>query len=92
MEKKQLNEQELQQLKDLQSGYSKIYFELGNLEFQKRNLEEVLEKIKTDQSYLILDSKTIRQKEEEFAKELNEKYGKGSIDINTGEITPLVQP
>lgn len=86
---KQLSQEELQQLKELQSSYSKVYFEIGQLEIQKRSLNEELDKIKTNQDYLFLDIKKIQENEEIFAKILNEKYGKGTIDINTGKISPL---
>ena len=33
----------------------------------------------------------VREKENELAKELTEKYGKGSLNIETGEFTPIVE-
>ena len=32
-----------------------------------------------------------RTKESDLAKELTDKYGKGSLDINTGEFTPTLE-
>lgn len=89
MQNKQLTTEELQQLTELQSNYSKIYFEIGQLEIQKRELNEQLETVSKNQDFLYLDIKKIQEKEMVLANNLNEKYGKGTIDINTGEITPL---
>ena len=33
----------------------------------------------------------VREKENELAKELTEKYGKGSLNIETGEFTPITE-
>jgi len=33
----------------------------------------------------------VREKENTLAKELTDKYGKGSLNIETGEFTPIVE-
>lgn len=89
MVKKQLTQEELQQVQELQSQYSKLYFEVGELEVQKRIFQENLNNIEEQQKYLFLDLKKIQEKETSFAQGLNEKYGKGTININNGEIIPF---
>lgn len=86
---KQLTAEELKQLQNLQSLYSKLYFDLGQAEINIEILNEQLERAKTEKKYFFVDLKKIQLDEEAFAKTLNEKYGKGTIDINTGEIKPL---
>ena len=84
-----MSEQELEKLKELQTSYSKLYFEIGELEIQKRSLNETIEKLNIDQGFMYSDMKKLQENESTFAASLNEKYGKGTINITTGEITPL---
>ena len=86
---KKLTQDELKQLTELQNGYSKIYFEIGQLEIEKRLLEEKIQSLKTSQEYLFSDIKKIQENEVLLATDLNNKYGRGTIDINTGEIIPI---
>jgi chromosome segregation ATPase len=87
MEKKQLTSEELQSLKDLQNDYAKLMTELGTYDLQISDLEDS-KKILQEQKQKVKDSvKELREKENVIAKELNDKYGQGVIDINTGEIS-----
>ena len=74
-------EDELKSLQELQGTYQQITMALGNINVQRINLnkqEESLEKALEES----------RTKENDLAKELTDKYGKGSLDISTGEFTP----
>lgn len=87
MEKKQLTSEELQSLKDLQNDYSKLMTELGTYELNLSDLEDS-KKLLIEQKQKVKDSvKELREKENTIAKQLSEKYGQGTIDISTGEIT-----
>lgn len=87
MEKKQLTSEELQSLKDLQNDYAKLMTELGTYDLQLSDLEDS-KKIVQEQKQKVKDSvKELREKENAIAKQLNDKYGQGVIDINTGEIS-----
>lgn len=69
---KKLEEKELQRVIELKSNVEKLQFEVGAIEFQKK---------------LLLDQLLVVAKEnEEFSKELFDKYGDCVIDIATGEI------
>ena len=84
-----LTQEELQSIKDLQSKYNQTIFEIGAAEAQLIVFQENIEKLTEAKKGLVSDLKTIEQKESELVKSLQEKYGEGSIDINTGEITPV---
>ena len=74
-------EDELKSLQELQGTYQQITMALGNINVQRINLnkqEGSLEKALEES----------RTKENDLAKELTDKYGKGSLDISTGEFTP----
>jgi low affinity Fe/Cu permease len=85
----QLTTEELQSIKNLQSKYNQAIFELGAAEAQLIAIEEQSEKIKKSKKGLVSDLVTIEKQESELIASLQEKYGQGNIDINTGEITPI---
>ena len=85
----QLTQEELQQIRDLQSKYNQTLFEIGVAEAQRLALIEQVEKRESDKKSLLSDLATIEQKENELIKSLQEKYGTGSINPETGDITPI---
>ena len=85
----QLTQEELQSVRDLQSKYNQTLFEIGVAEAQRLALLEQVEKRESDKKILLNDLATIEQKENELVKSLQEKYGTGSINPETGEITPI---
>jgi oligoribonuclease NrnB/cAMP/cGMP phosphodiesterase (DHH superfamily) len=85
----QLTQEELQSVRDLQSKYNQTLFEIGVAEAQRLALVEQVEKRESDKKSLLSDLATIEQKENELIKSLQEKYGTGSINPETGDITPI---
>ena len=85
----QLTQEELQSVKDLQSKYNQTLFEIGVAETQRLALLEQVEKLENNKKALLGDLVTIEQKENELTKSLQEKYGTGSINPETGEIIPI---
>jgi flagellar biosynthesis chaperone FliJ len=85
----QLTTEELQSIKDLQSKYNQTIFEIGVAEAQKIALNEQVEKLESNKKQLVNDLATIEQKESELTNSLQEKYGTGSINPETGEITSI---
>jgi hypothetical protein len=84
-----LTQEELQSIKDLQSKYNQSIFEIGASEAQLIVFQENIEKLIEAKKGLVSDLKTIEQKEAELINSLQEKYGQGNINIETGEITPI---
>jgi hypothetical protein len=87
----QLTQEELQSIKDLQSKYNQSILEIGAAEAQSIVFQENIEKLQEAKKGLVSDLKTIEQKEAELINSLQEKYGQGNINIETGEITPIQQ-
>jgi hypothetical protein len=87
----QLTPEELQQIKELQSKYNQTIFEVGASEAQIIAFQQGIENLQKAKSGLVSDLKTIEQKESELVKSLQEKYGQGNINPETGEITPIQQ-
>ena len=75
-------EEELKSLQELQGTYNQITMAMGQLSLSRINLDTQEESLKTALS-------ETRTKENELAKTLTDKYGKGSLNIETGEFTPV---
>ena len=75
------NEQELNQLKELRTKISQITIQFGQLAINKIKLDENEVKLKVELSNL-------EKQETNLAKSLSNKYGKGSINLETGTFTP----
>lgn len=77
--KKKLTDEELQQVKSIKSEYTNLALSLGEIELQKINIEENRKQLVNTYIQLV-------EKETSIAKTLSEKYGNGTIDIETGEV------
>lgn len=86
-EVKQLTTEELQSIKDLQSQYNKYVFELGSVEAQLQNVIATKKAIETEKDNILEDIVKLGVKEKEIITALQEKYGVGNINPETGEIT-----
>ena len=78
MEKKVLTQEELQEVKNLQ-------VENNNLISQFGELEVVIQNLSLRKEELITKLKELKDKEVKIGQILQEKYGDGNIDIETGE-------
>jgi len=74
-------ESELKEIKDLKISLNTLVFQLGQIYIEKIKLEETENNLKNQ-------LKTLEKKEASIAEKLSSKYGKGSIDIETGTFTP----
>lgn len=73
-----LQEEELQNIKGAQTKITQLIYGLGQLEVQKTNVLTQLENAQVEQNKL--------------GKELQDKYGEGNINLETGEITLTESP
>jgi len=86
---KKLTQEELTQVAQLTQRFQQTLFELGSCEKQINDTEEYLNKFIENKNNLLKDLKTIEDKEMELSIQLRDKYGEGTINPQTGEITPL---
>lgn len=82
METQKLTEQELQDLKEFQVKSNQITMSLGQVEVQKAILEG-------QKSELLNQLADLQETQTKLGKELQEKYGIGNINIETGEFTKV---
>jgi len=84
----QLTQEELQAIQDLQVKYNQTVFDLGSVEAQVIAINQRLKNLTNDKDGLVADLISIEKKENELIASYLEKYGQGSINPQTGEITP----
>jgi len=82
MEKQVLTQEEIQSLKNIQSNQSLLIEQLGLLEYKVLILEKEKQKLKQTLQNQI-------ETEEQIGKQLQQKYGDGSIDLEKGEFIPV---
>ena len=86
-----LTPEELQSVNDLQSKYNQTIFEIGVAEAQRIALQEQVDKLQSNKVALVNDLATIEKQESDLVTSLQTKYGNGSINPETGEITSVQQ-
>lgn len=77
-----LEQEEIQQITQIQQVSQNIVIEYGNIELARKALESRTEKADNALNAL-------REKEQEIARSLEEKYGQGSINLQEGTFIPL---
>ena len=82
MEKTVLTTEELQALKSFQTTRSQIINDFGIIEFQTQELKAQKEMVLKALSDLKIEENKVSQ-------QLQEKYGEGNIDLNSGEFISL---
>lgn len=82
MEKQKLSQEEIQQLKEFQTDSNQVIFELGQIDLQKALLEG-------QRSNILENLAKLQEKQNQFAKELQSKYGEGNIDLESGEFIKM---
>ena len=75
-----LEEQELKQLQNFQQESEILVSQLGQISFQKLQLEK-------QEEFLKQKFNQLNEEEVLISKNLKEKYGNVNIDIKTGELT-----
>ena len=79
---KKFTKEELQELEEIRVKLSDLSFQLGRLQISKINL-------KKRESYLENELNNLNKVESDLAKKLTDKYGKGNLDLETGEFIPV---
>ena len=77
-----LTSEEIQQLTELKTKYNQLVGVIGNIEVQMMSLSLQKEQLKAE--FL-----TIQEEEIKLGKELEEKYGNGTISLENGEFSPM---
>jgi|TARA_R110000824_G_scaffold327637_1_gene514508 hypothetical protein len=82
------SEEELKELGELQKNYQEKQSILGQLAVQKILLDQQVEVIETRQTEIESEYEGVQQSERDLVQKLNEKYGPGQLDPQSGVFTP----
>lgn len=81
MENTKLTVEEIEKLQQIQQKNAAVATEFGNLEITKLQVE-------ARKTEVVEFFNKLKEEEQTFGKELSEKYGNGSIDLEAGEFIP----
>lgn len=81
MNTQKLSEEEIKSLLAVKENARAIVLEFGQITLAEENLKQ-------RKAAAIEYLNKLKQKETQLAKELEEKYGKGTVDTDTGEFIP----
>ena len=76
-----LQSEEIKKVNDLKNKFNETVQALGSIELQLLNINLKKEQLK-------MEAVEIQKEEIDLAKELEEKYGSGTISLETGEFLP----
>ena len=85
-------EEELQELRELQTNYQQKVFDFGNLRVEKmllvkRQVELEDREVEAEEGW-----SGVQEQEKELVQKLTDKYGPGQLDPTTGVFTPAPEP
>ena len=84
------SEDEMTKLQELQNSYQQKQVEFGQLRVQRLILNQQSDALEEKEKQIEQEYVNVQQEEQQLVNELNEKYGPGSLDPQTGEFTPVV--
>ena len=85
------SEEELKELGELQQSYQDKQAMLGQIAVQKIILGQQVDALENRQAELEGEYEEVQQTERDLVQKLNEKYGPGQLDPQTGVFTPIPQ-
>lgn len=84
------NEEELTKIKTLQDKYQVLGIQLVQLTLAESNAKKYIEDLNQKKSELYKQIEDTSAEEKSLAEELNNKYGVGTLNLESGEFTPNV--
>jgi len=87
-EKQKFTEDELAKIVELREANAQKITEFGQVELEILLTNQRIEALKDAKNKLQEDYVGLQDKEQDLIKELNNKYGAGTVDISSGEFIP----
>jgi regulator of replication initiation timing len=88
MEKRVFTQEEIDSIKAIQDKYNTLGVQLVQLKLALKSAMDYVESLQLEESTIEQQIIETNQQEKELAAMLDEKYGQGSLDLQTGEFTP----
>ena len=80
-------EEELKEVQNIQTSYTNIQNQFGQLSITKIRLQEQLNNLEKANENNIKAFNDLQDKEKKFLDEITKKYGEGTLNPETGEFT-----
>ena len=87
-EEVKFSDEDMNKIKEFQQKYVDIQMNFGRIEISKNRLEDQFESLDEAHDKLVDDLNSTQTEERSFIAEVNEKYGDGVLDPQTGLFTP----
>ena len=81
-------QEELDSLSNLKNTYAQLELSLGKVEMARIQIDQRVEQIEGEKMALETQLNELQKQERVLVESLNEKYGAGNLDPNTGVFTP----
>jgi hypothetical protein len=80
----QFTEDEMEKLKKIRDGYLSVQHQFGQVSITEIRLDSQLDALGETKENLTKNFKSIQDDEKNFLDEINDKYGEGELDPETG--------
>ena len=87
-ENKKFTEEELKEVQVLRDRMSKLVANFGELKLEQILHEQKAKKLELLETQFNKEYSDIQTKELELVKKFNEKYGRGTLDLDSGTFSP----
>lgn len=87
-ETKKLDQQELDTIMSLRQKMSEKVMQFGELEVEMHLTKQRATLLETEKERLTTEFESLQTEEKNIADGLNQKYGQGTLNIETGEFVP----
>ena len=91
-ETKKITENELAEVKMLQSKFQESIYRMGNLYVEKMNLDAAVEAFVDREKKLKEEWSSLQKLEQSLLDKIVKTYGEGSLNMNDGTFTPTAVP
>ena len=83
------SEEEIAEIKQVQTNYQKLGLDLVQIKLAILNAKNQVDTYESEEKMLTERILDLNEAERTIAKNLEEKYGKGEIDLESGVFTPI---
>ena len=85
---KEFDDNDIEKVKGLQSSYAITTAQIGQIEIELHLLNKRLDQVKQIREDLFTKYSDLQTEENDLVKSLNEKYGDGVLDLDSGKFIP----
>jgi hypothetical protein len=88
MEAIKFSQEDMEQIKKMQNDYFAFSAELGQLEIEKKIVENRMKALEEVENEAWKKYEELRKQEQDMIQEFNTKYGDGVLDLESGTFQP----